>query len=397
VLLRISRRIFTHSFFGWLCFVGLAANPLLVSTFGMESFLFILIFLALLMAMLQERWRIAGVCLGLLALARMEGVLAIPLCLWFAPRRRDGAAMAGCIAAVIAPWFLFAWLKLGSFVPDTLLIKQAQRPWWDAYQFHNGPLLYLKQYGLLFGWAFLFLPVCALAMRKWDRTHAMVLIIAGGYALLHYSAYSLLKVPPYHWYYTSEIMAATVCGTMTLSRIREAWTGAGARPYWLFALIVIYPAWLAWYCAQTGLPLREAPIHTNSASAAQYREIALRVRNLTNEQDTVLVTGEVGTLAYYSDRHLIEVFAERRQARGLIDALRQAKGLRGALARFNFMWLRLDSAPIEMPAAFLFREPEPPPASAQRYGILWRLNSRWMKNALMRFVTREEAQRAGKI
>ena len=39
------------------------------------------------------------------------------------------------MASVSAPWFLFSWMKFGSAVPDTLIIKLEQKAWTGGYTF----------------------------------------------------------------------------------------------------------------------------------------------------------------------------------------------------------------------------------------------------------------------
>lgn len=130
LLLRLSRRLFRRDFFGWFAFLALATNPLLISTIGMESFLYALLFVAALCCFLEARWATMALALGLLTLARPDGVLLVVILVPLAAasvRRKAGILLI--YTATIAPWFLFSWVYLGSFVPDTLIIKTEQGAW----------------------------------------------------------------------------------------------------------------------------------------------------------------------------------------------------------------------------------------------------------------------------
>jgi hypothetical protein len=141
-----SRAPVRRDFFGWFAFVALAANPLLLSTIGMESLLFVLLFVAALVCFLEDQWSTAAVSLGLLTLARPDGVLllGILLALSEAPLRRKAAGLL-LYAGTIAPWFVFSWIQLGSFLPDTLVIKIGDAAWGPT-SFADGLALYLDRY-----------------------------------------------------------------------------------------------------------------------------------------------------------------------------------------------------------------------------------------------------------
>jgi hypothetical protein len=85
-LLRVSHTVFGNSYFGLFAFVGLATNPLLVSTLGLEGFLFTTLFVASILCWLTRRWWLLGVSVGLLTLARPDGALLFLILFAVGPR-----------------------------------------------------------------------------------------------------------------------------------------------------------------------------------------------------------------------------------------------------------------------------------------------------------------------
>ncbi len=95
---------------------------------GMETTLFLALGLGALLAYRAERWAILGILLGLLALARPEGLaLALAISVAEIGRRRSiprRLVVAGGLCALIAvPWFLYLYLRTGHFIPTSGLSK----------------------------------------------------------------------------------------------------------------------------------------------------------------------------------------------------------------------------------------------------------------------------------
>src|SRR5262245_62428281 len=116
------------------------------------------------------------------------------------------------------------------------------------------------------------LPFAALL---WGRAPAPVRRVAGltaGYAALHWVAYALLRVPPYHGYYAPIMLASVVLGALGCA---AAWASGVAWRRAAAGLALAVPvAGLAVLVAD-GWPPREAPIHSNWATRDQYRAIGL--------------------------------------------------------------------------------------------------------------------------
>ena len=85
--------------------------------------------------------------------------------------------------------------------------------------------------------------------------------------------------------------------------------------------------------------MTEVPIHTNLASADQYRKVGLSVKS-TVAGKTVLMEGEIGTLAYYCDCYLLDAFSDRHWLIEGVQSVVAGRGPSAALYRLNFLFLR---------------------------------------------------------
>ena len=349
LLLRLSRRLFGRDFFGWFAFVALSTNVLLLSTIGMESILYALLLVAAVYCFVVHRWLAMAAALGLLTLARPDGVLLLALLLPLAEttRRRKGAMLA-VYAATIAPWFVFSWVYLGSFVPDTLVIKLGEKAW-GVNSFGDGLAVYLRRFPLETLASLLLIPLCVFPWWRCGREVLRVGTVLVAYGALHFAVYAALAVPPYHWYFVHQlvpmVLVASVGATYHIARLERGRVGRLAR-----AAVFVPTVGLLLLAWDEGFPLDEAPINTNWATSEQYRGVALWMRRNLDEAEAVAVRGEIGTVAFYSGRYMVNEFSDMSIADALIeetgyDAL---PGV-GPLMAFNFLWRR-DHAPLPVPA-----------------------------------------------
>ena len=186
---------------GWLAFVALLANPLLMSTLGLESVLFTTLSIATVYFLLTKQFGALAVTCALLTLTRPEGVLLLLVVLCFLPDTRARLRALFLYALFLAPWYLFSWVRLGSLLPDTFIYKTRQS--WDTVSFWGGMMLYAQRFPFETFLTFAFLPFAALAWLKPVRRHRSLVLVLVGATGLHYLGYALLGVPPYHWYYGS--------------------------------------------------------------------------------------------------------------------------------------------------------------------------------------------------
>ena len=370
-LVALSTKLFSNCGFAVLAFAAFLFNPLLVSTLGLESLLFTVLFIAALWAQAAKRWAWLGATLGFLTLTRPDGALLFLLCLAMAPGWRPKAEVVGAYALIMTPWLVFSWMSFGTPVPDTLFIKRMESSW-AQWSFWNGLKMYALVYPAPVLTSFAFVAASIFLLGR----HRPRLGGAGAtcalFLPLYYIAYASLKAPPYHWYYVPLLDAGTVLGAMggarAWGRLKEAmravrgargtqatapgrarWALAGcAAQAGLAAALALTPAvGLGWTALRDGaLPIREMPIHTNWASTQAYEELAEWLLQRTSEESRILTHVEIGALAFYSQRRLINEFSDRGRLMSLLDRSTARGSWKWRLQRWQFRRVEVPRQPI---------------------------------------------------
>ncbi|MFE0022904.1 hypothetical protein [Amycolatopsis sp. NPDC059021] len=376
-LRRVAARTGVTSAFPPLAFAMLLVNPLLLSSIGLEVPLGAAGVVWLTAFAIERRPVAFGLTAGLLVLVRID-LLLVALVVFLARRRFWAGVWRTMLTllAVTVPWFAFSWLVLGSAVPDTLVIKIAQPPW-GAFSFANGPLLYLRSFPAAATLSFLPLLFGGVAGLLWTvklragsaRARKLApfaaLAVAGA---AHYLVYSWLGMPPYHWYYASSIVGATIflaAGVCEVPQRARAWTAIAAG--------AIVLAGVAAYVLP-GLPRRFAPITSNHAASAEYRQIGEQLGALAKGRK-VESAGEAGALAYACDCELLDQYSDRGAVDPAIAATKNRSGdLARALLEANFRNFDHSVAPTTPDLVLATTRRAPPPTALAS----WTIDSPWV-------------------
>ncbi len=369
ILLLLSRHISEGYYFGTLSFVAIMLNPLLISTLGLEPLLYITLIAACVYVFMSRRRTTLAILLALLTLTRPDGFLLFPIMLAgvLAARYRDGAALTqpasnlrptvrsllrlavhfcGVYLLCLAPWYLFSWIQLGSLVPTTLLIKRQQGTW-EGYDFFNGVLFYRQRYPAEVPLTLLLAPFGLLCLRLKRSRASVVAGILFLFSSIYFAAYVALGVPPYHWYFVPVVIPWSILGVLGLTSLVQRSSAYRHQPVRivLYALpCIVALAGIRYFTDGRSLPLLQSPIHTNWATHNKYREIGRWLRDNVDAQANIELWGEIGTVAYYSERRVVDVFSCRLQNRNVLRQIRTLRGVRRLLADVNFRWLRADTA-----------------------------------------------------
>lgn len=393
-LVWLARRITLRPEPAVIGFVLLIGNPLLLSTLGLESFLYLALMAGALCAFAARRWNILSIVLALLTLTRPDGILLFAILFWWvkspASRHnllsRQRLQFVALYATCLLPWYAFSWYVLGSLVPDTLFIKMFQS--WGGFRFTNGLALYLRHSPgmvVLSIWPLLAVPVALLAWR--NEAGALIRLLTwltGAYAV----GYSMLRVPPYHWYYAPLLGAAILMVTLSLAAWFERMPASHSwlrRTLLLAAVLISTCAMGAYFVREASLSPAEAPIHTNWATHQQYRQIGLWLRTHVEESHKIRVQCEVGTIGFYSQRQVISTFTTGISKRQWLDFLKGRSKLEHLIGRLN-SW----HSPVQEPErdfAYTLRC-YPSPARHELYGKekvvqRWTTASRWQPRGLL--------------
>jgi hypothetical protein len=383
-LVLISRRLYGGPWLGVIGLAGVAANPLIVSTIGLESILYILFFVIAVACYLGQRWRWLAVVLGLLTLTRPDGgVLFVLMVLLMPASLRERFRLVVYYVLVLAPWFAYSWVYLGSLLPDTFLIKVSQASW-EGYTFRDGLALYLTRYPVATVASFVLLPFAPLASLLGSGPVRRVAALIGLYAATHFAAYAILNVPPYHWYYLHLIMPIALLGALGMTNLVYRWSRWHPLivPGGACAAFLLPVGTLGGVLLSQGVPpLTQPPIHSNWATQARYEEIGMSLRDQIGPTETIELRGEIGMLAFYSERLLINEFSDMGRVNQFIGERGNTSHtvLRTLLA-LNFAWRRPIS-PLPRPRYLLeqvvFAEGQPPPGPEDVIQA-WDTSTRWV-------------------
>jgi hypothetical protein len=187
---------------GWAALALYPSTPLLLSTLGSETPLYLMFCLGAFAFYARRKYSPAALFSALAVLARPDGLLiAVVIAADFLLRRRQPIPWRA-IPIFLIPllaWFSFAWMYFGSPLPVTLAAKQGQASLQNSVGFARGffslaeTFVTLPEHMAQAGLAALGLIALLRTARSWG------LLIAWNLAYL--TAYALLGVTNYFWYY----------------------------------------------------------------------------------------------------------------------------------------------------------------------------------------------------
>lgn len=381
----------------WVAACGTALvllNPILLSAVGLEVLLIPAVLIWLVVLAIEERPLWFGSLSGAASLVRPDLVLFVLVIAFSAHaiRRRIGRAV---LAAVVvgAPWYLFSWFYFGSAVPDTLVIKQLQADSvWGPWGFFNGPIMYfldelnrnflnggtivllafipaLLGVGALLGWAGLRFG------NRWSQFPALAPLVAlGAGGVIYYVVYSLLGPGPFHWYY----VAPTVSLGMFLVAFLGVWLHYAREydsmrivaPRSALALVMLVMIGTGAAMVSHGIPWKSPMLFTNWARADDYARVAKALSERLNDDATVASPGEIGTLAYFCDCNMVDMFSDRgRMDELVVERIEGAGPIGSFLLRLNYLWFDYTQQPIPLDYKLVYGNgPGSGPNTWQVYG-----------------------------
>lgn len=337
-------------------------NPFVLSAIGLEVLLIPAVLLVLTVFALEARPVRFGVAAGLAVLTRLDLIVFVLVIAFGTPAiRRRLLPAAGVAVLTAAPWFAVSWFAFGSFVPDTLAIKQTQAGLFAPWTFGTGPVMYYLGWPITVLVSFLPAVLGVIALAAWAAARfgvrwpafpalgPVAALAAGG--VLYYVAYSFIGVGPFHWYYVAPTTAASAFAVAAFgtwyAQARERTALRTGPPVLALGLTGVLVLCGAAVDAAQGLPWKSPVIFGNWASAADYarvgRELGARLNGAS-----VASPGEIGTLAYYCECAIIDEFSDRGHAVELVERrIATANPLMSLALRVNYHWLDTSIAPRE--------------------------------------------------
>ncbi|MEK8073001.1 hypothetical protein [Rhodococcoides navarretei] len=351
-------------------------NPLMMSTIGMESTLLVAVLGVSLLSIVRSRPVSFGVAAALLVLTRPDTILLLlPLALSFRALRAQWVRALAAFASICGAWYLISWILLGSVIPDTFFIKAVQRSW-EGETFANGVFLFLQRtptmtimsiVPVVAGASALLFSLSYALYRRYLRPELRVFVSAAVGGLLVFAGYSVIGVPPYHWYFVPTV------ATLSIFLVAFVYTRTGilhAVGVAVLVTAIVVSGAVIFFRADKAVP----PITTNWTSAQQYEVLGRELGALVGTE-LVELDGEAGTIAYYCRCRAVNVFSDQ----GFMNArIQEQQSQIPSLAKpiLDVNWHFRDWSRGQQPTRyFLAASTEPGPPGAIRS---WRVTSQWI-------------------
>jgi hypothetical protein len=287
----------------WAALLLYPAFPLVVSTLGSETPLSLALCIASFLLYTRKQYVWTAVVAALAVLTRPDGIL-VPAVLavdyLLRVRRPIPWGAVGLFAAILLGWALFGWAYFGSPVPVTLAAKQYQGAMAISERFFGGFFSILRWYA---SWTYLLQAVLALigGLALFGSGRLWLPFLA--WTALYFTAYSLLGVSRYFWYYSPLIPGFIVLVGLGFRWLRVALSRMSyQRISWGSAMLAAAPLVLGLYGQAESL----AAMHQQPDNRYQaYRAVGEWIDQNTAPTDRV-GTLEVGIIGYYSKRAMID-------------------------------------------------------------------------------------------
>lgn len=317
---------------GWSGLILYPSFPLLLSTLGSETPLYLALCLGAFAAYARQRYTLTAICSALATLARPDGIL-VPVILalhylvvWFRQRNAVGAPAVrpgwkglpwGGIAVFIAiclPWFVFAWLYFGAPLPVTLVAKQQQGAMSISQRFAGGFISLAGAYAQLWQYKLAGLLAVLGSIFMFWRARRWLLFLS--WTALYFWAYSLLGVSRYFWYYAPLVpgfIALVGLGISAVTQVMERITSGRSVGEHIDGSPQQTPRWLQWAVVTSLLLLLAVGQAGDLQRLAQnldprttiYRDAGLWLQENTPES-TKIGALEIGIIGYYAQRPVID-------------------------------------------------------------------------------------------
>jgi hypothetical protein len=301
---------------GWAGLLLYPTFPLLATTSGSETPLYLALCLGSFALYAHRRFTLAAACCALAVLARPDGVLVAALLsahyliktlkvsetfrVYFHQAIQSLPWRAVLVFLVLLlPWFLFAWSYYGSPVPVTLSAKQQQGGMAISQRFAGGFLDLVAGYAGRWVWRFeaalalLGVGYAVLKGRPW------LLLLA--WTAVYFAAYSLLGVSRYFWYYAPLVpgfIAAVGLGVQAVFTTAGRLTKRPALARTLAGILLIS-------LAAAQIPRLISTAGFNDRRLAAYREVGKWLDENIPPQASVGAL-EVGIIGYYARRPMVD-------------------------------------------------------------------------------------------
>lgn len=268
---------------------------------------------------LKDDWWGVSVLGALALITRLDAALLL-VCVYFAhwihKRQSFRLVKHGAITlALTLPWLVFAYLSYGSPVPNSAMAKSG----WEDHLFEFLKYLWPKVLQHLipgFPWLSTLIVLLALVglmqvISSKKSCHRLWVIPA--WMVIYTIAYTIMQIGyPFHWFYFPLICAVVFLGSFAVDSLllfmeaqikQRLFVLIGLRAGATLVLVLIVALQVR------AIVLTSLTLSTNEWSGGRdriYKTVALWLHEHTSPTATI-AAAEVGTIAYYSDRKIIDL------------------------------------------------------------------------------------------
>jgi hypothetical protein len=303
---------------GWAGLLLYPTFPLVVTTIGSETPLYLAFCIGSFLFYVRDRYIIAGILASLAVLTRPDAVLVVLILGLDYLLRNKRLPSWKVIFVFIIPiflWIVFAWIYFGDPIPVTLVAKQLQGSMEVSQKFAQG-IITIAQFYIVrwYYWIELLLLLIGLLYIVIHKYRWLLFLLWPG---VYFLSFTLIGVSRYFWYYAPLVPGFIVLiggGIMAIcswiQSIYEKQSSDGPmqknnRPIGsesinprLAGFLILF---LIVYQVQDLLSLRRIP----DRRLAIYRVVGDWLNNYTSPGDQVGAM-EVGIIGYYSKRPMID-------------------------------------------------------------------------------------------
>lgn len=307
LVLWLIARFWQEPVVGWTALLLYPTFPLLLTTLGSETPLYLALCLGTFCGYLYRRYALASLLAALAVLTRPDAViLAIILAGHFVLLRREAIPWKGpvILALILAVWALFAWSYFGSPIPVTLLAKQHQGTMEISQRFARGILTVVGWYS---SWPYILEAAAAgigIILVIWKK-RIWFLFLA--WPAIYFAAYAILGVSSYFWYYAPLVPGFIILIGLGLAGIQglieralgQGQAAGGMSLSWLVPLLLL--GLFLFGQIRSIISVRRSL----GNRAVVYRAIGEWLASNTNLDDQVAAL-EVGIIGYYAGRSMVD-------------------------------------------------------------------------------------------
>lgn len=290
---------------GWAGLFLYPTFPLLVSTLGSETPVYLALCLGAFAFYARRNLLFAGIFGVLATLTRPDGILVLAImAIDYLIRHRKPIPWKPIVISggILLIWIAFAWVYFGSPIPVTLAAKQQQGLMSASEPFPQGLLTVASSYN---SWPFmlgLVLAITGAVFAVWKQRDWLVLLI---WPVIYFASYTILGVSRYFWYYAPLIPGIIAAIGLGLSAINELINLIPKDKKYIRSLLLIIPGLLLTILFfANGMQLRQMSTR-NDPRLGIYKAVGDWLRENTQPGDRV-GSLEIGILGYYAQRPMVD-------------------------------------------------------------------------------------------